>query len=145
GTVNVGTLQACGTSSAQFIELMIDGTPYNYVSPPDNFNYSDSTITGLYTNKTWIFAFRQNTGTTSYSSFSFSNNTAVANGLPLNILNVSLGAGLSSQIITTANPVVNVTTFGPTGTGFVEGNFNVQMDFAGTIRNVVCNFRVRRM
>ncbi|HEX4875370.1 MAG TPA: carboxypeptidase-like regulatory domain-containing protein, partial [Chitinophagaceae bacterium] len=46
GTVNVGTLQACGTSSAQFIELMIDGTPYNYVSPPDNFNYSDSTITG---------------------------------------------------------------------------------------------------
>lgn len=144
GTVNVGTLQACGTSSAQFIELMIDGTPYNYVSPPDNFNYSDSTITGPYTNKTWIFAFRQNGGTTTYSSFSFNNNAAVATGLPLNNLSVSLGAGLSSQSVTTANPVVNVTNFGPVGTGFVEGNFNVQMDFAGTIRNVVCNFRVRR-
>lgn len=145
GTVNVGTVQACGTSSAQFLELIIDGTPYNYVSPPDNFNYSDSTIAGVYTNKTWIFAFRQNAGTTTYSSFSFNNNAAAATGLPLNNLNVYLGAALNSQTVTTASPVVNVTGFGPVGTGFVEGNFNVQMDFAGTIRNVVCNFRVRRM
>ena len=145
GTVNVGTLQACGTSSAQFIEFIIDGTPNNFVSPPDNFNYSDTTIAGTYTNKTWISAFRQNAGTTTYSSFSFDNNATAGTGLPLNNLSVFISPVLNSQTITTTTPVVNVTGFGPVGTGFVEGNFNVQMDFAGTVRNVVCNFRVRRL
>lgn len=28
GTVNTGTIQACGTSSAEFVEFLIDGSPY---------------------------------------------------------------------------------------------------------------------
>jgi hypothetical protein len=145
GTVNIGTIQACGTSSAQFLEFLVDGTPYNYVSPPDNFSYVDSVATGTYSNLTTIFAFRQNAGTTSFSSFAFSNNAVAAAGLPLSSVRLTLSATVSSQTIVTANPLINVTTFGPAGTGFVEGNFNIQMDFAGTIRNVTCNFRVRRL
>ena len=144
GTVNVGTVQACGTSSAQFMELLIDGTPLNFAAPPDNFNSSDTTTAGIYSNRTWISAFRQNAGTALYVTFSFNNNSVAANGLPLNSLSINGGPGLSSQQIVTASPTVNVTTFGPPTTGFVDGNFSIQMDFSGTVKNVICNFRVRR-
>ncbi|MGH2553115.1 MAG: carboxypeptidase-like regulatory domain-containing protein, partial [Chitinophagaceae bacterium] len=67
GIINMGTIQACGTSSAQFIEFLIDGTPINFVNPPDNFNYIDSVGTVPYSNNTAIYAYRQNAGTTLYS------------------------------------------------------------------------------
>jgi hypothetical protein len=142
GTVNVGTLQACGTSSVQFVEFLIDGSPSTYAAPPDNISAEDSTATGTYTNKTTIFAVRQGSGTTSYSSFNFSNNLATGSALPLNYCYIN--GGINSQQIITANPVVNITTFGPPTTGFIEGNFSVQMNIAGTTKNVVCTFRVKR-
>jgi len=50
----------------------------------------------------------------------------------------------SSQQIVSTSPVVNITAVGPPLTGFIEGNFTVQMNFSGTIKTVVCTFRVRR-
>jgi hypothetical protein len=144
GTVNVGTLQACGTSSAQFIEILVDGTPVSFAAPPDNINYSDSTNAGAFSNKTWISAFRQNSGSFISAQISFNNNAVAANGLPINSVSVNGGAGFVSQQIITANPTVNITTFGPPLTGFVEGNFNIQMNFSGTTKNVIGTFRVRR-
>jgi hypothetical protein len=144
GIINVGTIQACGTSSAQFLEFLIDGIPVNFAAPPDNFNYVDSLGSPPYSANTGIYAYRQNAGTTFYSSLSFSNNGVVANGLPINSLVVNGGPGLFSQQIVTANPAINVTVFGPLISGFVEGNFALQMNFGGTTRNVICNFRVRR-
>jgi hypothetical protein len=144
GTVNIGTVQACGTSSAQFIELLIDGNPVNFAAPPNNINYSDTTIIGTFTNKTWISGFRQNAGTFSNVQFSFDNNTVAANGLPLNLVNVNGGTGFVSQQIITSNPTVNITTFGPPAIGFVEGNFNIQMNFSGTTKTVACTFKVKR-
>ena len=94
GTVNVGALQACGTSSAQFIEVLIDGTPVSFAAPPDDFNYSDTTTSGAFTNKTWISAFRQNAGSFTNAQISFNNNAVVANGLPINSLNVNGGCRL---------------------------------------------------
>lgn len=47
-------------------------------------------------------------------------------------------------MILAPDPTVNITTYGPPFTGFVEGNLNVQMNFAGITKNVVCTFRVRR-
>jgi hypothetical protein len=144
GVINMGTIQACGTSSAQFIEFLIDGTPVNFAAPPDNFNYVDSLGSPPYANNTGIYAYRQIGGTTIYSTFSFSNNGVVATGLPLNSLFINGGPGLTSQQMVTPNPTMNVTVFGALLSGFVEGNFAVQMNFGGTTKNVVCNFRARR-
>lgn len=147
GTVNVGTLQACGTSATQFVEFLIDGVPVVYTAPPDNINEMDSAATGPYSNKTNVYAYKQQGGTspptTSYSGFNFSNNSAAGTGLPLNSVFVSAGANTTSQQILTPNPTVNVTTFGPSVTGFIEGGFNIMMNFSGTPKNVVCTFRVR--
>ena len=144
GIINVGTIQACGTSSAQYMEILIDGTPVNFTDPPDTFIYNDTIGSPPYSANTMIYAYRQNAGTTFYTSFSFSNNGVVANGLPINSLVVNGGPGLISQQIVTANPTLNVTVFGVPLSGFVEGNFAIQMNFSGTTRNVVCNFRARR-
>lgn len=144
GTVNVGTVQACGTTSAQYIEYMIDGIPLNLASPPDNFNSIDTAITGTYNNRTRIAAYRQSTGNLLGGDFTFENNTVPATGLPMNSATIFAGPGMNTQTIVTANPVVNITAFGLPVTGFIEGNFAIQMDFSGTVKNVLCNFRVRR-
>lgn len=144
GSVNVGTLQACGTSSVQYIELMIDGSPSNLASPPDYLNYNDSVYTGAYSHKSWVSGYRQNAGTVSAVQFSFLNNQVTGNNLPLTLASVSYGSSVFSNQIITSNPTVNITAFGPPLTGFVEGNFNIQMMFNTTPKNVVCNFRIRR-
>ncbi|MBK6828326.1 MAG: carboxypeptidase regulatory-like domain-containing protein [Chitinophagaceae bacterium] len=145
GTVNVGTLQACGTSSLQFIEILVDGNPINLASPPDNISTIDTTLpSGPYSSTTRIAGYRQSAGSLVGGDFTFLNNGVAANNLPLQSVTVFAGSGVSSQMIITPNPVVNITTFGPPVTGFIEGSFNIQMDFSGTPRNVTFNFRVRR-
>ena len=147
GTVNLGSIQACGTSSSQFIEYLVDGSPSVFTVPPDNINTSDSSSTGTYSNNTNVVSIRTNSGggttTTNYSSFNFSNNLAPGT-YPLNSCVVGEGNGNVPQQIITVNPVVNISIFGPPVTGFIEGNFNIQMNFSGTPKNVICNFRVRR-
>lgn len=144
GTVNVGSIQACGTSSLEFIEFLIDGLPNNFASPPDQINSYDSVgAWGTYTNKTSISATRVNAGATTTSGFYFLNDQIAAT-VPLTNVYLYLGINLQSQQILTVNPTVTITNFGPPVSGFIEGNFNVQMNFSGTPRNVVCTFRVRR-
>ena len=149
GTFPVGNIQACGTTASEFIEMIIDGTPYNYVKPPDNIAIMDSVATGAYTSNTLVYGTRSSSTNTSgavsyYSSFSFANNGTPANGLPLNSLAVSMGGNSYSNTIVTPSPTMNLTAFGSVGSGYAEGNFSVQMNFGGTIRNVICNFKVRR-
>ena len=145
GTINTGTLQACGTSSTQFVEYLVDGTPVSFAAPPDNISSIDSSATGVFNNKTSVYSSRGSGGGTNiFSSFTFRNNIVPATGLPLNNISVFGGNGLSSQQVITASPTINVTTFGPALTGFIEGNFNIQMNFSGTTKNVICTFRVRR-
>jgi len=145
GTVNVGTLQACGTSSLQFIEILVDGNPINLASPPDNISTIDTTLpSGPYSATTRSAGYRQSAGSLIGGDFTFLNNGVAANNLPLQAVTVFAGSGVSSQMIITPNPVVNITTFGPPASGFIEGSFSIQMDFAGTARNVTFNFRVRR-
>jgi hypothetical protein len=144
GIINVGTIQACGTSSTQYIEFLVDGIPVNFANPPDVFNYTDSVSSPPFSNSASIYAYRQNAGTTLYSSVSYKHNGTVANGLPLNSVFLNGGTGFISQQIITANPTMNLTAYGPPITGFAEGNFAIQMNFGGTTRNVICNFKVRR-
>ena len=142
GSVNIGTIQACGTSSLQYIELLIDGVSTVYTSPPDFINSVDSVSTGTYSNKTLISATRQNTGGTSYFAFSFLNN-AVPGTYPLtNCFIVSTPTTIATII--TPNPTVTTTVFGPPVSGFIEGSFNIQMMVGATPKNVICTFRVKR-
>lgn len=147
GTVNVGTLQACGTSSVEFIEVMIDGAPFSFASPPDAFNFSDSTnIGGPQPFVGWFSGYR-NGGTSNafYLQFQAQHNNATGNGLPLTMLSMNLGAGFSgSQNYAPGAAGINYTAFSATAGGFIEGNFNVMMNFGTTPKNVVCNFRMRR-
>lgn len=142
GTVNVGSIQACGTSSTEYIEWLLDGVPTNFASPPDFINYSDTAIAGPFSNTTWISASRQNSGVNTSCSFSFDNNATPASNLDMNSVIIHDGSGVT-QLIVTPNPQINITAFGPVG-GFVEGNFSLQINFGGTIKNVACTFRVKR-
>src|SRR5438045_9571852 len=86
----------------------------------------------------------KNTGNALVSYFTF--NTTVFTGIQGLAPGTRIYAGAlgTSEIVTTPNPTVNITTFGPPGTGFIEGNFNWDMDFGGITKNVIGNFRVRR-
>lgn len=146
GTVNAGTLQACGTSAERFIEVLIDGTPYSFIAPPDNMYFSDSVNTGgPHPFKAGIGAFR-NTGTNNSLNVQFQVQHNQTTGVfPLEMLSLNLGTGLSAtQVYPLGSATVNYTGFGATAGTFVEGNFSVLMTIGGTPRNVVCNFRVRR-
>jgi hypothetical protein len=143
GTVNVGTIQACGTSAAQFIELMIDGVPTNFVAPPDNIASVDSSnAPPPYTNNTSIYGSRQGGGTSSFISLTFPNNS-IAGTYPITYCMIGINNTTSTGIVS-PSPVVNVTTFGPAVTGFVEGSFSIQMNIGGTPKNVTCTFRAKR-
>jgi hypothetical protein len=145
GTVNVGTIQACGTSSEEYVEFLINGNPYTYATPPDNIFFSDSTIAG--TSSATVYATKVNTGggstNTTYSTFRFETNGATG-VKPLQQCRISAGPLGVAEVIVTPSPTINITTYGPPVTGFIEGNFNIQMNFAGTPKTVVCTFRVRR-
>ncbi len=146
GIANVGTIQACGTAATEFIELLVDGTPYNFVSPPDQVNISDSTATPPFRATVSGLRITQGSGnnTTSLTNFTFDHNGVVANGLSLQSASIYLSQTLVSQQIVTVNPTMNLTAYGVPITGFAEGNFNVLMNFGGTNRTVTCTFKVRR-
>jgi hypothetical protein len=135
-------IQACGTSSAEFAEYIVDGVPYHFASPPDNFMGGDSTGTcGIYTNKTNVHGYQAATNTGGFGIV-FLNNFAVGT-LPVDQGFFNFPPGLYTSHFVNPSPVVNITSFGPVG-GFIEGNFNEVMDFAGIPKTVICNFRVRR-
>lgn len=142
GTVNVGTLQACGTSSAQFIELLIDGVPANFAAPPDNINSIDSTGNPPFSNKTWVSASQQSGGTNSSVVYFGFDNNAVPGSFPM--ISFYYAANQVTYSGIPPLPSVNVTTFGPPVTGFIEGGFSLQITSGGTPKNVTCTFRVRR-
>lgn len=145
GTVNIGNIVACGNNSAQFAEYIIDGNPYTFAAPPDQFNCADSTGTwGSYTNKTQFYGFKGN-GNTAIGSFNlmFTNNIA-AGSFPIQSGFMQYTASVQALQFVGPSPTVNITSFGAAGGGFIEGNFNEMMMVSGTPKMVSCTFRVRR-
>ena len=141
GSLNLGTLSACGSSSARFISLLVDGTPYSWASPADSIvSFGNSAGTSG-------FRFTASTGPSGFApTCSFNSNTVTAIGsVTLNggFLNVPPN-GSSQQLITPAT--MTITEFGPVATGFISGNFTANFIFQpGTVtRTVTGNFRVRR-
>jgi hypothetical protein len=144
GSVTVPPIQSCGTSSLQFIEILIDGTPYNLVAPPDRISIMDS-ATFSTNNRFTISGGKTNSpGSTTSNSVNFStiHNRTAANGLPLSRCFVFVSQLLFSEQILTPNPTINLTKYSLSPGGVVEGNFTISMNFQGTPRTVKCSFRV---
>jgi hypothetical protein len=145
GTVNVGTIQACGTSSLEFASYLIDGIPYSFTEPPQFINCGDSLGTwGTYTRKT-SFGGAYTAGNTTWGAFNlvFYNNEAPGT-LPIISGHMQWTVSVQALSFVGPNPVVNVTSFGPAPGGFIEGNFSEMMIVSGTPKLVSCTFRVRR-
>jgi hypothetical protein len=145
GIVNVGTVQACGTSTVQFAEYLIDGTVYNFTSPPAQFFSNDSTGSwGTYTNKTTFYGTLQGGGvTTGACSLAFPNSQAIGT-YPIHSGFMQYTASVQAMQFVSPNPVVTITAFGASPGGFIVGNYNEIMNVSGTPKMVHCNFRVRR-
>ena len=81
------------------------------------------------------------------SHFYFRNNT-VPGVYPIvtgqSRIKVNNGSAIMYLDILTPNPTVDITTFGPPVTGYIEGHFNLLMRGATPSANVICNFRVKR-
>jgi len=143
GTVNVGNVQACGTAANEFLQLTIDGTASSYIIPGDSlisYSFLDSISNGI---RVYVYAMRLNGSNP--AQFSFSSPTASPGSYALlNCYVAAGGATGASQTIVSASPTITITEYGPAATGFIAGNFSIQMNFSGTIKNVIVSFRVRR-
>lgn len=154
GTVNIGTLQACGSGLSEYIEYIIDGIPYTWVDlgSPNSLDAIDSVNTGTYPAKTIILGQHVTGGAAETTHFTFLNN-ASPGVFPLlgnNVYEIKVADPVSGTFrftqIVSPNPTVTITTFGPLTTGYIEGVFNVQMKLqgVGTIHQVSCHFKVKR-
>jgi hypothetical protein len=150
GSVAVGSLQACGTSAAEYIQATIDGVPYSWVKPIDSVGaWSTGQPLPPYSFAASVFGNRSTAGTTGNSvSIGFSYNASVGS-YPISTSFVAYGVAPNfntSQQINSASPQVNLTTVGAPLTGFLEGNASYTMLFnpGSVTRNVYLNFRVRR-
>jgi hypothetical protein len=139
GNLTVGPLIACGTTIQEFYNLTVDGVPYNFTA-------ADSLRSNIFGGTASVSAQRFNGGVSQGSSVTFSYVPTNLGSFSMQTLSVFLGNNNASQTISSANPVVNVTECGPVLTGFLAGNFSVQMQFSTTptTRTVAGQFRVRR-
>lgn len=145
GIINVGTIQACGTSSAQFADYMIDGVSYHFSVPPDQFNCPDSAGSwGTYSKKTNFYGFKGGGGIAIGSVAIYFPHNELPGTFPLHYARMQYTANVEALQLIGANPVVNITAFGAPGGGFIEGNFSELMNVSGSPKMVNCNFRVRR-
>jgi hypothetical protein len=143
GTVNLGTISACGASSAQFIHLLIDGVAYNWSAPVDSLvSYTGG---GPYTHVA-IAGFTHSDPNNNYR-FVFGPFTTVGS---YQLINGELTlTALNQTTLQQTNPVqvayANITECGLPGIGFIAGNFNANFVFqpGNVIRNVSGSFRHR--
>lgn len=146
GTVNLGTLTACGTSSSQFINATIDGTPFNFTSPPDSVRHQNANTpvpVPPYTHGSAVTGFTIGAGTNNnLIQFKFDHNIAPGT-YPLQFCTVSQPASASQQIVS-ANPEITLTEVGSVFTGYIAGSFTVTMRFGTQDKVITCAFRVRR-
>ena len=138
GNNNIGNLQACGVSTAQFLTYSINGsTSITFVPPVDSlFQYGNGGTTG----SSYIGGFNSTNG----SIYFVMDNTGIGVGSmqPLS----SLTASQIGENITVAGISVNITEYGAVGE-FISGNFTGTALGVASPYNpyvITCSFRVRR-
>ena len=138
GTNTVANIQACGTTTQQFINYTINSNNYSFTSPADTFYSSNA-------NQSYL----------SLSGYAYTPPTSVVN---ISMDNAGIGAGstqalqlfkpsqIADSLFITTPISVNITEYGAIGqflagtfTGVFTGNPPANIQY-----NVSCNFRVRR-
>jgi hypothetical protein len=140
GNTNVGVINACGTSTQQFINFTVDGTPHNLVHPA-NFLYANSYSQGTTFTTTSINGGDSLTNTNIYFSF----NGGATGTFPLSFVMAQIPGIGDSLTMNISNPInVTVTEFGAVG-GYIAGSFSGSLYSTGMVAHPVqCTFRVRR-
>jgi hypothetical protein len=149
GTVNVGSITACGNSAqSEFIEYLIDGFPLNFTEPPGSIRSQDMPGLPPYSTETNISGSQSDVrgnGAINLTQFQISHNNVAANGLPIKTLMINTHQIHGYIPIQNPNATVNISVLGPPFVGYLEGNFSFPVYLSGTIlKKGVCNFRVRR-
>lgn len=138
-TTNVGTVSACGSSSAQYINYTIDATSYSIV-PPDSLTAFTQPLNSRPTMTTYIDGMKIGTNNSMYFMFDHPNPVAGTYA----ITNLSTQNFNNLTIVQPLNVVV--TNFPQAAGEFYEGSFSGQFkDASNVTHNVTCSFRVRRM
>jgi hypothetical protein len=140
-TTDVGTISACGNSSAQFVNYTVDANSYSIV-PPDSltaFTQTQSNTTPAMI--TYINA-NQMSAPGNYIAFKFNHSTTTAGTYAISNMDIKNFSNL-----TVVQPMnVTVTNFPQAVGQFYEGSFSGQFkDVSNVTHNVTCSFRVRRM
>ncbi len=138
GTNTVANIQACGTSTQQFINYTINSSNYSFTAPADTFFYSNNNQSAISITGYKIAPPSSNV------NFRFTN-TAITIGSSQDLQNFNPSQIADTLSITT--PIlVNITEYGAVGQ-FVSGTFSGIFTGASPANiqyNVTCNFRTRR-
>jgi hypothetical protein len=145
GSINLGTLTACGTNAAEFVNLLVDGSPFNWNIPADSITGNPQTPSSGYGFGVSILANNANGSGTSFPGcyLYIDYNSGPGPGhFGGGLLNTP-PLGISQMIVSAGTTMI--TEVGATNTGFIAGNIaNASFDYSGTIRTVNGIFRVRR-
>jgi Carboxypeptidase regulatory-like domain len=138
GTVNTGTLSACGTSSTSFIDYTLDGSNFNLntATPGDSItSFSNGGTTQNFISVSGFKVSQPNINISFYTP-----NGGVGT-FPLQYISVNQYDSVA--IVAPFN--INITVYGAPGQ-FIEGNFSGQIrELANNnLHNVSATFRVRR-
>jgi hypothetical protein len=144
GNNNLGTLQACGTTSSQFLNTSINGSAETFTHPADSLSYFYNNQSG-----SSVGAMRFSTGTVVSTSFDFAHSGIAVGG------NYTV-TGFYSSVVgppnSTALPVnqstssVTITEYGAVGE-FIAGTYIINATGpapANTAYAITGSFRMRR-
>ncbi|HEY1201134.1 MAG TPA: hypothetical protein VGE79_09145 [Niastella sp.] len=130
--VNIGKIEACGTSFSQYLNYSLNlGSSISYVVPADSL--SKSVNGSQYT----IWALRKTSSDNVALSFNASD-TGLYVATSLNIYHKP------TTISKTGTMNVRITEFGAAGSGYIAGSFTGNMKDSTTTMPISGNFRIKR-
>ena len=142
GTNAIGNIQACGTSIQQYITYTVNGFPPDqFVYPTDSVSHAGNVIP----NNCSVVGSKIIPAGTDNISFSFPTTGIAAGSVQLLTTFAASQTGLQTSVTSPVN--VNITEYGAVGE-FIAGYFSGSVTATGspgTIFNIVCGFRVRRI
>ncbi|MEQ1553290.1 MAG: carboxypeptidase-like regulatory domain-containing protein [Ferruginibacter sp.] len=142
GVNNIPTIQACGISTSEYVNITVNSVAINYTFPTDSlYIWSQGTTAPV----NYVRANRiPPSNTTTPSNFSFTN-VGIAVGSVQNLNSFSTPTIPNNSTINT--PIgVNITEYGAVGQ-YIAGNFSGVITGPPptlTLYNITCNFRLRR-
>jgi hypothetical protein len=145
GANNLGTIQACGVSTVEFVDYSIDNGATIHLTQPRDTQKMLATYDGL--SETNIITIDRDGNPVPNMSFAFNGGTSLGTGHTTDLID---SRGFPSGRANAYSPytplTVTVTEFGVRG-GFIAGSFegHVQDQNDHTDHLVRCTFRVRRI